>query len=370
MDKDLIGSKKQRRRFRIIVVPLITVTLILSLFIINPFEDWGLIYEARTVRQALADLGWYMAMGWVITECSLLVSRLLEPVLPWERSPGRRFLMQLLLQIAGVMVLVSLVIFIPMLLEIDDPTMTSDDWLGLQQIFFISIVLSLITTAIFTGNYLIAKWRASVLEPARLKQANLQAQLQSLKAQLDPHFMFNNFSTLSNLISENQQDALLFLDRLSNVYRYMASNLSLNIISLKEEMAFIDAYIYLIKIRFAENLEIRVNIPEQYHNKGIPPITLQLLIENAAKHNVASRTNPLHIDITVTDDGRLMISNNLQRVRYVIPSAGIGIRNITNRNRLLSAEIPEIIETETMFIIKVPLLSINHDLNESTDHRR
>jgi hypothetical protein len=370
MDKDLIGSKKQRRKFRLVVAPLITLTMIFSLLIINPLEEWKLIYQVRNVWQALADFLWFMVMGCGITECSLVVSRLLDPLLPWERWPGRRFLVQLLSQIAGIMVLISLVLFVPFILENDHQDMTSDDWVGLQQIFFISIVLSLITTAIFTGIYLIAKWRATILEAAGLKQANLQAQLQSLKAQLDPHFMFNNFSTLSSLISENQQDALLFLDHLSNVYRYMANNLSLNIISLKEEMDFIDAYIYLIKIRFADNLEITVNIPEQYHYKGIPPITLQLLIENAVKHNVASRTNPLHINIAVADDGRLMISNNMQRIRYVIPSAGIGIRNITNRYRLLSAEIPDITETETMFIVKVPLLPLNHNLNESTDHRR
>lgn len=140
-----------------------------------------------------------------------------------------------------------------------------------------------------------------MLEAAELKQANLQAQLQIMKAQLNPHFMFNNFSVLSGLISENKDGALQFLDRLSIVYRYMTNNLSRNIISFREELHFIEAYIYLIKIRFADNLHITVNIPAEFEESGIPPSTLQLLLENAVKHNIASRVQPLFIHIRIQE---------------------------------------------------------------------
>lgn len=353
------GSGIQTMKFRIIVMMVVTVGLILSLVLINPLEQWRSIFEYSTFRQAILDLLWFVAMGWVITECSLLVSRWLDPVLPWERKPARRIFIQLFLQMILISLLVTFFLFITFsLLESTDQAMTSNDWLGLQQVLFVSVVLSLLTTGIFTGNHLLHKWRNSLLEAAELKQANLQAQLQIMKAQLNPHFMFNNFSVLSGLISENKDGALQFLDRLSIVYRYMTNNLSRNIISLREELHFIEAYIYLIKIRFADNLHITVNIPAEFEDSGIPPSTLQLLLENAVKHNIASRVQPLFIHIGIQDNNSLVVTNNLQRISYSIPSTELGLQNIINRYKLLSAEVPEIKETEKEFLVKVPLLPL------------
>lgn len=355
-----IRSKAKSLTFRFVVIAIVSIVLIFSLVIINPLDDWRSIYMCETTGQALLDLIWFGIMGWVITESSLRVSRWLDTLLPWERRPGWRFMAQLFAQILVITVLTTLFLFVTFaFFETTDTEMSDDDWVGLQQILFISVVLSLITTAIFTGDHLIAKWRSSVLEAAELKQANLQAQLQTLKAQLNPHFMFNNFSVLANLIAEDQENALQFLDRLSIVHRYMTNNLSRNIISLREELQFIEAYIYLIKIRFADNLHFTVDIPDQYKNLGIPPVTLQLLLENAVKHNIASRVQPLHISLTIGANGRLVVSNTLQRISYSIPSTEVGLQNIINRYKLLSAQTPEILETEEAFIVKLPLLSLN-----------
>jgi len=229
----------------------------------------------------------------------------------------------------------------------------------------VSLLLSILISFIYTGNFFLQKWKDAILETAELnlKTAELQrialeAQLQSLKAQLDPHFMFNNFSTLSALITEDQSLAQHFLENLSRVYRYMIINLNKNIISVEEELDFAQAYFYLIKIRLGNNVKMEIDISDEVLKKGIPPITLQLLIENAIKHNMASRSKPLLITISMDGEETLVISNTLQRLNYNIPSTCTGLKNIESRYTLLSDQSFEIIETEKKFIVKLPLLSI------------
>lgn len=344
--------------YRIVVVFVVTIILILSMMIINPLNERGYILKVEVSWEFFTDLIWFTVLGWAITETAIVVSYYLDRLLPWEQYSVKRFFLQLLIQCILVMAVMTLLLVITDLFISANPEDPDNDWMGYRQMIFISIVLSLIVTAIHTGSHLLLNWKKSIIEAAELKQTTLQSQLQSLKLQLDPHFMFNNFSTLSSLISENQAGAQDFLDSLSEVHRYMLYNLDKNIISLKEELDFISSYIYLIKIRFAENLNIDITGMENFFYKGIPPTTLQLLIENAVKHNIASRSQPLHIRI-FPEDNYILVVNNIQKMSSPISSSKIGLKNITNRYKLLSAKTPEIIQTDFNFIVKVPLLSIN-----------
>lgn len=344
--------------YRMIMVFVVTIALIFSMMIINPISELRYILKLEISWESFTDLIWFMILGWSITETAILVSYILDKLLPWEQSSVKRFFLHLLVQCILVMAVMTLLlvitdIFVPLDLE-----GINSDWTGYRQMIFISIVLSLIVTAINTGSRLLLNWKKSIIEAAELKQTTLQSQLQSLKLQLDPHFMFNNFSTLSSLISENQAGAQDFLDSLSEVHRYMLYNLDKNIISLKEELDFITSYIYLIKIRFAENLNINITGMENFLDKGIAPTTLQLLIENAVKHNIASRSQPLHIKI-FPEDNYILVVNNIQRMPSPISSSQIGLKNIINRYKLLSAKTPEIIQTQFDFVVKVPLLPLN-----------
>jgi LytS/YehU family sensor histidine kinase len=136
----------------------------------------------------------------------------------------------------------------------------------------------------------------------------------------------------------------------------MIINLNNDIITLREELKFIQAYAFLIKIRHGENVDIQTDIPEAINARGIPPITLQLLIENAIKHNVAAAAQPLHIRIYINDTGKLTVSNNIQLIRTNIPSTKLGLENIRNRYRLLS-DLPTTIKKENgQFMVELPLL--------------
>jgi sensor histidine kinase YesM len=338
----------------------VAIVLVFSLIIINPLSELNYILALEFSWNTFTDLLWFGLLGWVITESSILVSSYLDRLLPWEQFSGKRFFLQLLAQCICVVVLMSFLLWLTDFLLTPNEGNTEEDWMGFRQVLFISIILSFIVTAIHTGNHLIVNWKNSITEANELKQSSLQSQLQSLKLQLDPHFMFNNFSTLSSLISESPVEAQLFLERLSEVHRYMLYNLDRNIIPLKEELDFISAYIYLIKIRFSENLQIEVAGVEDFLHKGIPPITLQLLIENAVKHNIASRSQPLHIRIFPEND-QLLVVNNIQRMPSSLPSSRIGLKNIINRYKLLSGQLPEITETDFDFVVKVPLLPLNQN---------
>lgn len=364
-----INSIFSSKLYRVALAFIVTIALIFSLMIINPIGELNYILKFEFSWESFIDLAWFFIFGSAITETGLLVSHYLDKHLPWEQFSFKRFFLQLLAQCILVTAIMTLLLYVTNLMIPLDPDDLGPDWVGFRQMIFISIVLSLIVTSVHVGNHLLFNWKNSIIEAAELKQTVLQSQLQSMKLQLDPHFMFNNFSALSSLISENQAMAQHFLNCLSEVHRYMLYNLDRNIIPLKDELDFITSYIYLIKIRFSENLQIEITGIEDILDKGIPPTTLQLLIENAVKHNIASRNQPLHIKI-FPEGNYLLVVNNIQKIQSTIASSKIGLKNIINRYKLLSAKIPEIIQTEFDFVVKVPLLPLSVLQDESINYRR
>ena len=369
----MIKQKKDfYKYFRLIIIPAVFLGFYVLTFLIDPYRLWSE-YFKRTSFEIATEWIFVLGFCWILTEASLLISGKLDAKLSWVSYPLTRFLVQFSIQIITTIVLLYLYLHACLLAIAGTKISTDLDELVVRQAFGVSILLSILISLVFTGNFFFQKWKAALLESAELnlkaskfKQIALEAQLQSLKMQLDPHFMFNNFSTLSALIEEDQCLAQHFLENLSRVYRYMIVNIKRNIISVEEEICFAKAYFYLIKIRLGENVKMEVNIKDELSQKGIPPITLQLLIENAIKHNTASRSKPLNILISNDDQGNLIISNSLQRLNYNIPSTCTGLKNIESRYGLLSSRVPEVIETEEIFSVKLPLLSIG--VHADTDH--
>ncbi|NLR79535.1 sensor histidine kinase [Chitinophaga eiseniae] len=354
------------RYYRIFIIPMIFLLYYLLSYLVNPYSYYWESLAAKGWKELFTEGIIMMTTCWGITELSLVSARWLDTRIPWEKWPIRRFIAQLCGQIITVSILLSVLYGILWLIFGPPPDKPAtllekiDEW----QFVFVCVMLSILISAVHTGNFFLQRWKTSMLEAAELKlntaelkQIAMQAQLQSLKLQLDPHFMFNNFSTLSALIEEDKGTALSFLENLSRVYRYMIINLNNDIITLREELRFIQAYIYLIKIRHGNNVDIRIEVPENITNRGIPPITLQLLIENAIKHNVASAAQPLHISIYEETDGTLTVSNNIQLIPTNIPSTKLGLENIRNRYRLLSDQETTIRKENGMFMVTLPLLN-------------
>jgi LytS/YehU family sensor histidine kinase len=195
----------------------------------------------------------------------------------------------------------------------------------------------------------------SVEEKEMLKRESLQAQLNALRTQVNPHFLFNNLNTLSSLIPENPKHAVDFVQQLSKVYRHILDVKDEKSIFLKEELDVLNAYTFLLQTRFGKNLAVNINIPDEKLEKKIVPLSLQILMENAIKHNIVSADKPLHIDV-FAENGSLILSNNLQVKNQINESTGIGLDNIRNRYKLLGDKEVKVTEDDNSFTVSIPLI--------------
>lgn len=226
----------------------------------------------------------------------------------------------------------------------------------------------LIIAGIVTGSnyifYLIVRQQRIVVENEELRTESLRHQYESLKSQLNPHMLFNSLNTLQSLIRESPSRALDYTQELSQVLRYTLQDNDRPSVTLAEEMAFVEAYIYLMKMRYEENLLFRIDIDERTKGLLLPPMSVQLLIENAIKHNEISNRNPLTISIR-TDATMLEVCNRVQPKRVPPGGPGIGLDNLAKRYRLLWQQEIQISAENGLFCVRLPLQPDNH---ESTDH--
>jgi two-component system, LytTR family, sensor kinase len=218
-----------------------------------------------------------------------------------------------------------------------------------------ALFCTIMIIAIYESIYSMNELRQSVEEKEMLKRESLYAQLDALKTQVNPHFLFNNLNTLCSIIPENPGQAVDFVQQMSKVYRHILDVKDEQSISLKEELDVLKAYGFLLKTRFGDNLTISIRVPEEKLQKKIAPLSLQLLMENAIKHNIVSADKPLKIDV-YTLNGNIVVSNNLQVKNQVYESTRSGLDNIRNRYKLLSDKKVEITESGADFTVSIPLI--------------
>ncbi|MBS1731692.1 MAG: histidine kinase [Bacteroidetes bacterium] len=210
-----------------------------------------------------------------------------------------------------------------------------------------------------TVYYYFSEYRNKLLEAEELKRMSAQAELQLIKSQLNPHFLFNNLNVLSTLVLQNNAEANRFIEEFSRLYRYILQNQHKELVELETELHYINPYVFLLEKRFADGLKINVNIPPGYGRFLIIPAAIQMLIENAIKHNVVSRSKPLFIDIHANGNNTIVVSNNLQAKQYVEGSTGIGLQNIMKRYQAVSNREVIIDTDERQFKVILPLINVN-----------
>jgi len=234
----------------------------------------------------------------------------------------------------------------------------------LQNELFITatvVVITFIVVLIDWGLYLLNNWRNSLAEIERFKKERLEFQFEMLRNQINPHFLFNSLNTISSLIYENPDSANKFVKQLAKVYRYVLEYQNKDMVLLEDEKSFVEAFIYLLELRFSKNLVCSINIPAEYLKYYTIPMGLQMLIENCLKHNVVGKNKPLLVEIFTEEGPYLVVRNNLQRKLTPEYSSQIGLKNIKNRY-LFQTEQPVIIEeTPANFTVKLPLLSNSHE---------
>lgn len=218
------------------------------------------------------------------------------------------------------------------------------------------IIISIMVMAIYEAVYFYVQLKKSIREEEQAKQVVVLAQLDALRNQAQPHFFFNSLNTLRDIIDQNSKDdAKQFVDKLSDVYRYILDSGDANVIPLRDEFKFAKAYIHIQKERFGPNLQLNWQVPETVLDRFIVPMSLQLLLENAIKHNVIARSKPLTVTISAQDDC-LVVHNKIQPKSTQLPSTKLGLINIEKRYGLITEKKPIITNDEKQFIVSIPLL--------------
>lgn len=206
----------------------------------------------------------------------------------------------------------------------------------------------------------INRYRSKQLEAEELKRINVQAQLQAVNNQINPHFLFNNLNVLSGLVLTDPQAANRFTEAFSQVYRYILSSTDKELVAVKEELDFIQPYLFLLQKRFPGGIHVDIAVSDQARKLYMVPVALQLLIENAIKHNVATTNKPLHIGIRANGKHELVVTNNLQPKITKEPSSNIGLQNINKRYGLLFHKAIDIVQSNNSFAVTLPLIEIQN----------
>ena len=304
----------------------------------------------------------YFTAGWLVIIAILLwignrqLTIRLDRLLPWSRFGNWRFFIQLVLALGYLLLLVNSIYYGIKVFLTDDPP-TREQFIVMN--FWGSAIFVPIFSLYFSLHFL-RHWRNSELAVEQSQKARIRSQLDSLKNHLDPHFLFNNLNILSSLIDKDKTASKVFIEKFAEVYRSLLNTRADDLILLSDELTFIQSYMYLIKVRFENYIVFDFTISEVSKNKMLPPLTLQMLIENAIKHNLISETRPLQIQLSEKEN-YLVVKNSL----YTRPSGqeestGSGLQNIQQRYSHFTNLPVKIEKTEEYFEVHVPLLDAEY----------
>lgn len=320
----------------------------------------GAIFAAFTVVKFLffpeQSLLWHVITGGVGLVFILFfgfivkwIDAYFDRVFPFERNILRRIFLQFIVTLSILFLFRYISAFF--FLQFIHLHISRELWIVsfvVNTFMVLSIILSIF------GYHFFRRWKEQQVLAAELGEEKALVQYDNLKNQLNPHFLFNALSALNSLIFENPQLASDFLQQLSKVYRYVLENKDKNAVSLQTEMDFVSHYVKLLETRFGDGLKVIFEIDESTREKAIVPVTLQILIENAVKHNTTSKTSPLVISIRA-NEGYLTVANNLQKKQAIETSNGQGLENLKNLYRFISDKPVEVLETSDSFAVKIPL---------------
>ena len=296
-----------------------------------------------------------LGAGYLFWQLGRWVTLSVQQRFPGLERTGKRLLVLLLLS----PVLVNLAVFARFILHI---LLGSREtlWLGPVDYvtsFGIQLFYHAVYFSIYEGLYVMRQWRQTYLEKEELIKAQWQTRFNSLKNQVNPHFLFNSLNALSALIEESPVQASQFVDELSKMYRYLLQANERELTQLSTELTFIESYVHLLQTRHGTGINVQMAVADAHLTSSLPPLTLQLLVENAVKHNVVLANRPLLIEIGTTENRQLRVRNNLQRKNGRSSSNGVGLANISAKYRMLTQTDIIIRDDDGYFTVLLPLLN-------------
>ncbi len=280
----------------------------------------------------------------------LLNYRFYRPFHPQFKLKYRQVLLSLILTLAFVFVVIFLLSQLNRHFVFDVRSHRHNMELLTRNLFCAAVVLLIINILRFINHK-----QTIELEVEKLRTQSVQSQFESLKNQMSPHFLFNSLTALNNLVEESPKTASIYINHLSQVLRYSLQSHKKQTVSVTEELNFIESYLFLLKIRYDDNLSIEINIDKDFYYYKIPPLTIQILIENAVKHNEISKNIPLLIQVLSTKSGTILVINKIQEKLTNEEGTGIGLTNLSKLFHLLGEEIT-ITKDKQEFRVEIPLI--------------
>ncbi len=302
-----------------------------------------------------------IGLGWSFSICitqwtgPLIINHLLDKRYQWIVQPVKRTFIEIFCMLIWSVSAFVLVQFIMYYLVLGIPPAEAIQ--SIQYSILITFLISLFISLVFTAVGFFRAWRSSVLSEADLKSKMMAYKYESLRNQINPHFLFNSFNVLSDLVYDDQAQAVVFIRQMSDLFRYVLDSRDKELVSLNEELEFMKSYTAMLKTRFGDKLHLNIELnPDD--KAYIVPMTLQLLIENAVKHNEISEKFPLRINIRQNDQ-YIEVENAIKSKPVGEDSKNTGLKNISQQFGFFTDRKIEVQSNETTFLVRVPLIQMS-----------
>jgi len=297
---------------------------------------------------------WFIGVSWAIWHGNRFFYLRQRQSNDWFQHPARRIVYML-----AAIVFYTVPYSVAMLWAWYAANSLPPDWGAIRMATLISVICVVFITHVYETVYLIRQRESDMVTFEKLERAKVQAELEALKNQLDPHFMFNSLNALSWLIENDPARAVAFNDNLADVYRYILRNRDRVLVSLSDEIEFLRRYYALLKLRFEDAVHMEIPAPRaEFDSLYLPPISLQILLENAAKHNEFSRQHPLEATLRI-DGATITMENEIRLRRHARPTSRVGLQNLSERFRLILGRNVDIVSDAGRFSVRLPLKSID-----------
>ncbi len=311
---------------------------------INYSQEWQYMWKRFAITFIIWLVMWYG---------NSFVAHALDNVYTFLKNPGKRFVLGIVgAGIYSGFAMLGLIWFFKATVNIN---ISGGD---IVQTVVLTVLVGVLVYMVMLAKEFLFSWRELALQEEKMKNEVLASNFEMLRSQVNPHFMFNSLNTLTSLIYQNQDLAAKYVGQLSKVYRSVLTTQKNEVITVAEELKTLESYVFLQSIRFENKFEVNIELSNDEKQKHIPPMVLQMLIENCIKHNEITDENPLVIDIF--SEGEMICVKNKMTLKEVLPgdNSSIGLTNIKARYQMLSDVPVEIIDDGKTFIVKLPLLIV------------
>jgi two-component system LytT family sensor kinase len=283
---------------------------------------------------------------------TIYVNRLIDLKIKWLTQPVLRSILGIITLVLDSIIVFAIVQFI--MIYAVYKLKPFDAWPYVSESIIYVLLISFIMSLIFTAIGFFKAWKLALIQSEKLKTEMMAFRYEALRNQINPHFLFNSFNVLSDLVYADQAMAVKFINQLSDLFRYVLDSRDKELVPLKDELAFMQSYIYLLKTRFEEKLDMKIEI-DAAPDELIVPMTLQLLVENAVKHNEVSEAYPLQIHIR-RNDTFLEVENSLRIKKVGEDSKNTGLKNIIQQFSYFTDRQIDVSNTDRKFLVRVPIL--------------